>query len=373
MKIAFCNRKNYDNPLGGDAVQMLKTKEALEHDYQVIIDVITDPQKITSDYDLVHIFNFSFFDICDSFVEKAKSLSIPIAISSIYWDYSYSNTTILRGKIGEIDHLSWTRIRFERLLVKLASILGFNKPYTTSKLFRRYIKKFITDADVILPNSYEERDCLLRFAGLDLNTYKSKFAIVYNAVDGNSAHTPSISKADFLKKYNIPDHYILQVGRIENVKNQGNVIYALRNHPEIPLVFVGSVREKSYLKKISQVANKRGNVYFISAVPHDEIACFYKYADLHVLLSLRESPGLVTLEAQKENCPVVVASSEFAPCGTYFSSCPYVVNPCKIDEIEEVLLKAYKERKQTPLNLEDFSWKKAGEQTYNAYLEVLKK
>ena len=50
IKIAYCNRPSYDNPLGGDAVQMLKTKEELEKLYNIQIDIITDPSLITKDY-----------------------------------------------------------------------------------------------------------------------------------------------------------------------------------------------------------------------------------------------------------------------------------------------------------------------------------
>ena len=30
INVAFCNRPLYDNPLGGDAIQMLETKKWLE-------------------------------------------------------------------------------------------------------------------------------------------------------------------------------------------------------------------------------------------------------------------------------------------------------------------------------------------------------
>ena len=41
MKIAFCNRPKWNDPLGGDGVQMLKTKEALEAIYNVESDIVT--------------------------------------------------------------------------------------------------------------------------------------------------------------------------------------------------------------------------------------------------------------------------------------------------------------------------------------------
>lgn len=43
INVAFCNRPSYDNPLGGDAIQMLKTKEWLEILYGIHISIITHP------------------------------------------------------------------------------------------------------------------------------------------------------------------------------------------------------------------------------------------------------------------------------------------------------------------------------------------
>ena len=90
MKIAFCNRLNWDNPLGGDGVQMLKTKANLEDLYGINIDIVTDPEKLNNSYDIVHVFNFVTYQVTESFFLKAQSLSIPIVSSCIFCDYTYA-------------------------------------------------------------------------------------------------------------------------------------------------------------------------------------------------------------------------------------------------------------------------------------------
>ena len=47
-------------------------------------------KELTDDFDIVHIFNFSTYEITNRFMEKAHQLGIPIVSSCIYWDYSYS-------------------------------------------------------------------------------------------------------------------------------------------------------------------------------------------------------------------------------------------------------------------------------------------
>ena len=121
------------------------------------------------------------------------------------------------------------------------------------------------------------------------------------------------------------------------------------------------------------MAKKRGNVYFIDAVPHSEINIFYKYAKLHVLLSLRESPGLVNIEALSYGCPIVISEKRFLPVNTYFSNQPYVVNPLKINEIKEIILNAYKHGIILPFNFEKFSWDNVSKQTFSIYKEILEK
>ena len=83
INVAFCNRPSYDNPLGGDAIQMLKTKEWLEILYGIHISIITHPNELTVNFNIVHVFNFATYEITNGFVEKAHQLGIPIISSCI--------------------------------------------------------------------------------------------------------------------------------------------------------------------------------------------------------------------------------------------------------------------------------------------------
>ena len=372
MKIAFCNRPSWNSPLGGDGVQMLSTKQCLEELYGVEVNIITSPDQLSKEFDIVHIFNFATFEITERFFEKAKQLGIPIAASTIYWDYSYGCTYVIRRVLGYPSCLTEGQLKFDKFLLKL--LYFFNKPVHTSFLFRKKINKFVELSDILLPNSEEEANHMLYFAGLS-NSKKArkKIHIVYNGVKTERPTTSSISKDEFLKKYSIPDHYILQVGRIEYVKNPINLVYALMDNKEIPIVFVGKPVDELYFKKLKELSEKRGNVFFINGVPHEEVSLFYKYADLHILLSLRESPGLVTLEAAQENCPIVVTSERFCPVKTYFPNCPYVVNPLDIDDIKNTVLTAYIEKKKTTIDFEKLSWEYAAKQTYEGYMKIINK
>jgi len=364
MKVAFCNRPTWDNPLGGDGVQMLKTKEALERLYNMEIMIITNPKEITNEYDLVHIFNFVTYKITKSFFERAIELRIPIASSSIFWDYTYASNRFMNFFIG--DYFSVVRSNIYRVIAHSMAFC-LNYPQYLTKRFRKEYKYFCNMSSVILPNSIEEGELLQTY--INSPTITDKIHVVYNGVC-NSSKVDYLQSDAFFSKYQIPTNYILQVARIEPVKNQINLLYSLKDNKEIPIVFVGKVVCKEYYAKLRKKADKRGNVYFINAVPHEEIDNFYRYASLHVLLSLRESPGLVSLEALANNCPIVVANSKYAPVSTYFSSQPYIVNPFNIKEIKKVILNAYKVQMVVKDDMKNFSWDMAAKQTYEAYQRI---
>lgn len=364
MKVAFCNRPSWDAPLGGDGVQMLKTKEALERRYDIKIDIVTDAKAITSEYDIVHIFNFVTLRETKSFFDRAIELKIPIASSCIFGDYTYACTSLMSFFIG--TNFSGLLPRIFRFGVHAAAFC-LNYPKLFTRKFKNMYRYFCENSGVILPNSIEEGNLLQQFVGrLDIG---SKIKVVYNGVD-YSNRTDYMQKHLFFAKYKLPENYILEVARIEPVKNQINLVYALKDHKDIPIVFVGKIQDVKYFKKIKKLADRRGNVYFVDAVPHDEIANFYKYARLHVLLSLRESPGLVSLEALANDCPIVVANSKYAPVETYFPSQPYVVDPLDMKDIRNTILQAHKERRLVKDDMKSFTWDTAAKQTYEGYCRL---
>lgn len=353
MLISFAIRPDYLTNRGGDTFQLLKTIEYLEKYEDVECSVITSPAELSSNVDVLHIFNLQNTKMAYNMVKAAKTLSgIKIVLSPIIWrfgDAGYVNKVMrLTRSMGVVRKFQSASLLFEK--------------YSVSRLgeMKRYI---LENVDLVIPNSDEEGDILKNQYGI-----KFKQVVVPNCVDIKIQETP--------KPLNIPSDFVLEVGRIEPTKNQLSLLEALMDYREIPLVFVGKQndRKKFYVELIKRLAIKRGNTYLINELPQNQLAAYYKAAKVHVLPSFRESPGLVTLEALFYGCNIVTSDERYCPIKYYqFDKLGYTCDPYSLKSIQKAVISAYDgNRVKIPDNyFEFFSYQNAAKITRNAYLEML--
>jgi len=130
------------------------------------------------------------------------------------------------------------------------------------------------------------------------------------AVDTNKIISAPIT-IDLHKKYPQFKKIILMVDRLEPEKNVALGIEAVTriNNPDIGLVIVGDGSQKASLEKLAQ--NLKAPVVFEGQV--DDLASYYKTADLFLHTSLYEGYGLVLVEAQAAGLPIVSTDVGVAP------------------------------------------------------------
>lgn len=371
-KIAYCIRKGYES--GGDGVQVIKTKAYIESAYDVTIDIITDPETLSKDYDLVHIFNYVTYESTRLFFKRAIELGLKIVSSPIYWDYSYSIQPVEINITHKyrFNFLTESYAKMSRAINLFLGKIPMHKCqytyYHLSNTFKKDLMNYIDHSQLILPNSIAEGELCCTFA--NRKKAVNKIREIYNGVDIKGVSI--LPEKVFFEKYKLPHNYVLQVGRVEFTKNQLNLISALMDRPEIPIVILGNMKvDLPYVEKLKELAHKRGNIFFITNVPHEEVYSFYHYAATHVLLSLRESPGLVSLEALSQGCPIVVSDKRFLPVSTYFTEQYESVNPFDKSAIKNAVLKSINKTRYQ-VDLSGFSWEIVAKQTFMAYCEILK-
>ncbi|MGM9842398.1 MAG: glycosyltransferase family 4 protein [Candidatus Limisoma sp.] len=111
-------------------------------------------------------------------------------------------------------------------------------------------------------------------------------------------------------RYSLPDRYVLNVGTVEERKNVGLAVEALRDLPDdVHLVIVG--RRTQYADRVDALARKYSvtdRVHFLSNLPTDELYAIYQMAECFVYPSRYEGFGIPIIEAIQSGLPVVACT-----------------------------------------------------------------
>jgi glycosyltransferase involved in cell wall biosynthesis len=122
------------------------------------------------------------------------------------------------------------------------------------------------------------------------------------------------------EKFDLPDSYVLFVGRLNARKNIENLVrsFHLLHDKKISLLIVG---EKSWklpkMKKLLNDRQLRSRIQFTGAVSNEELASIYAMAKIFCFPSFAEGFGVPPLEAMASGIPVVASKTTAMPevCG----------------------------------------------------------
>ena len=364
MKVALCVRPQALSHGTGTAVQLENTKKALESNHGISVEIVTNYQRLRErDFDICHLFGI-VFENASEFIQAAKKIRAKVAFSTIFWNLGYTVAARSLLRLGILDYSDLTigaTMRFMKLRGRLTG-----SPHWFSQQFKRHLIEMITNSDVLLPNSLEEAYHLSKFTGIAEETIREKTHVVYNAAT-------ALDDATIQEIENLPSDFVLQVASLEPHKNQHSLIRALSSDKQIPIVFVGTRGNPFYYDILKKLADARGNVFFLDFLKQEALGPLYSKAILHALPSLRESPGLTSLEALRHGCRILVSDKRFCPIDTYFKDVATVVNPLDMKSIRKGILsemETNRDRDSLKRHAAAFSWDIAAEQTYEAYLSI---
>ena len=198
-----------------------------------------------------------------------------------------------------------------RSVVTIHDLIFLRYPQYYHRLDRIiYDRKFnyaCRKADRIVAVSECTKRDIVKFYGIS----PEKIDVVYQGCDVSFTHPVTEEKKEEVrKKYQLPDHYILNVGSIEERKNILAAVQALPMLPQhIHIVIVG--RRTGYTKKVEQFIKDNGlgeRVHIISNVPFNDLPAFYQSAEIFVYPSRFEGFGIPIIEALYSGIPVVAAT-----------------------------------------------------------------
>jgi len=221
------------------------------------------------------------------------------------------------------------------------------------KLYFSPMKYLSRKADLVITISKNEKDRIIR------KGYSKNVDYVYHGIDKSMKNIAKSVK-------NLPNEYILAVGRINIRKNISTLIksMSLIKNKNMKLVIVG---EDSWKKENINVDKKlKSRIVFLKNISNEELGYIYSNAKVFCFVSLDEGFGLPIVEAMSFGIPVICSNISVMP--EVSGNAGILVDPCSENEIAEKIDLLLKDKlfyeQQQKLSIKkasEYSWKKSTE------------
>jgi glycosyltransferase involved in cell wall biosynthesis/GT2 family glycosyltransferase len=369
-RVLFVSRPDALSAVGGDTVQMLATKAALEL-RGLQVELSLSPAPSSEGCDLAHIFNLQF---AQQAWEQARILAaqgVPTVMSPIFWDHAE-----LEWVTEELRQI-FSRPQAERSNLLAAFARRARKgdgdggrgwrPSERLAALREAQRKAAACVDLLLPNSSAEISALCGTLGPAIAPCR----VVINAVD--AGRFGSGDPDAFAARYGMQD-FVMAAARWDPRKNLLLLCEALRG-TGLPLVLIGQ-RPNAEYEALVRSALPPGSLAIDHLSPA-ELADAFAAARVHALPSWFETPGLSSMEAAISDCAIVVGNR--AAEREYFGDEAYYCDPADVASIRQAIIAAWNgfgaeaHRRATLAERirQDFTWDRAADATWEAYREVL--
>lgn len=171
-------------------------------------------------------------------------------------------------------------------------------------IHRAKVKHAVQAADKVVAISQETKNDLITL----LQVPASKIEVVYQGC--HSQFHKQVPRAEIdriLKKYKLPEKFILSVGTLQKRKNTGLILNALK-HTRDAIVLVG--KRTVYVEELQSIIQKNGmeqRVILIHEIAFSELPALYQAADIFCYPSFSEGFGIPILEALCSGTPVITS------------------------------------------------------------------
>ncbi|HLO70158.1 MAG TPA: glycosyltransferase family 4 protein [Flavipsychrobacter sp.] len=359
MKVAFISRATLYSSPGGDTKQLEETAAGLRS-MGVTVDVYLTNQPIDyTQYDLLHFFNI--IRPADVIAHMKRS-GKPCLVSTIFVEYGTVKEEGRGGIVGTIKKLI-PESTFEYIKTVARAVKNGEKIVSKEYLLWGHTKSTMyvaRHAKMLLPNSESE---YRRFVAKYPVT--TPYHVVPNGINTKNLENKYPENADY-------KNAIICMGRIESRKNQLNLIRAL-NNTQYKLYIHGkpSPNNMAYFEQCKQEA--AANIHIGGHLDEEMLYTAYSNAKVHVLPSYFETTGLSSLEAAVMGCNIVVTDK--GDTRDYFLNDAWYCEPDDVASIKDAIDRAFNAPYSQEFKkriLDSFTWKRAAEETYKAYANVLK-
>lgn len=218
----------------------------------------------------------------------------------------------------------------------------------------------------VVPNSRAEGELVVRGLGIPA----SKIVVIPNGVDERFAHgDPSL----FKKRYGV-ERFILNVGHIGHRRKNVLALIKALGQIDHPAVIIGRIVAGAYGEACLQEARKHKHVLLIDGLKNNDelLASAYAAADVFVLPSVFETPGIAALEAGLAGAKIVI--TPYGGTKEYFGDMAEYVEPDSVSSIRAGILRALSKQNDHRLQehiRREFLWQHVAAKTAAAYKHLL--
>ena len=235
-------------------------------------------------------------------------------------------------------------------------------------------------AQRIITISQSAANDIHRYYGIPVD----KIKVIYPAIDPTFYKRPEDEISRVRIKYNLPDNYLLHVGRIDPIKNLTTLVEAFarlkkNNIYDGKLVLVGEFYQKSPDKNLIPLIkelNMQDEVVLTGYVSENDLPSVYSGAHLKILPSHNEGFGLVALEAMACGVPVIAHQAGGA-LKEVIGDAGIVTESNDLDTIYTAIVRVISDNalqnEMIRKGLQQagcFSWKETARQTLAVYSEI---
>jgi glycosyltransferase involved in cell wall biosynthesis len=177
------------------------------------------------------------------------------------------------------------------------------KPFDI-KIYDWKFKNACKNADKIIAISEQTKADIIDFYGID----PEKIEVIYQTC--NDAFKIKASQEELnslIKKYQLPEAFLLNVGTIEPRKNAFEIVKAIHQHQiKIPLFIIG--RSTAYAEDIKTYIKENSleqQIKLLHDVSNKDLPIFYQLASAFIYPSTFEGFGIPIIEALYSGTPVI--------------------------------------------------------------------
>jgi len=240
--------------------------------------------------------------------------------NKLLWDQVAIPLAARKTKLDVLFHTKFT-VPFLtkcKTVMRLAGASWFVHPELyENKLDLTYIKMvmplYCRNADALIANSNLTKNDFVKI----LQVSPEKIRTIYNGV--SPIFRPIRDQGilgDVKKKYDLPDRFLLTVGRHDPRKNFPTTFKAFtkcRDAGALKLVAVGKDSWKYKQDCRIDESGFEDDIIFPGYVGHDDLPAFYNLAEAFIFPSVYEEFGNPLIEAMSCGCPIVASNTGAIP------------------------------------------------------------